>query len=377
MLDGFFAPGGILFILLLIFAFLFVIQLFFYGFFFLKFVTYKNAPLPDKKAGVSVVICARNEYNRLKENLPLILTQDYPLFEVVVVNHASEDDTAFLLARMAEEYPHLKIVEMHENLNFFDGKKFPLSIGIKSAKYDQLLLTDADCIPAGPQWITHMAAGFSKEKSIVIGYGGYQTTKGFLNRLIRFDTVHIALQYLSFALAGVPYMGVGRNMAYRKSLFYEKKGFIAHYNIHSGDDDLFINHAASRKNTRVVADPQSFTLSEPKTKVKEWWIQKKRHLSTGRYYKFKHKFLLGLYTLSTVLFYGLFILLLALNYTMIPVLALFMLRLAFQYIIFRKTLTRLNEKGIWLIVPFFEVLMIFINMALSVSAMVSKETKWK
>jgi hypothetical protein len=280
---------------------------------------------------------------------------------------------------MAEQYPKLKIVEIRENLNFFDGKKFPLSIGIKSATHDLVLLTDADCKPVSPRWIALMAGGFTEGKEIVLGYGAYQDSKTFLNRLIRFDTVHIALQYLSFALAGIPYMGVGRNMAYRKSLFYENKGFTSHYSIHSGDDDLFINRAATHKNTRVVADPESFTLSQPKKHFKEWWIQKKRHLSTGRYYRWRHKFLLGLYTFSTVLFYTFFIILilLSLNYATFVVLALLILRLVFQLFVFHKTLVRLNEKGIWLLVPLFEIILILINSALTVSAFMSKETKWK
>ena len=379
MVDGFFAHGGIDFIFLIIFFFLFVVQFFYYGFFFRKFALYRESPSAPNPEGVSVVICARNEYNQLKENLPLILGQDYPDFEVVVVNHASEDDTAFLLSKMAEQYPQLKIVEIRENLNFFEGKKFPLSIGIKSATHDLVLLTDADCRPAGPAWITHMAGGFSEKIEIVIGYGAYQQSNSLLNRLIRFDTVHIALQYFSFALAGIPYMGVGRNMAYRKSLFYENKGFTSHYTIHSGDDDLFINRAATRKNTGMVADPGSFTFSQSKKRFKEWWMQKKRHLSTGRYYRLKHKFLLGVYTFSTLLFYTFFILLMLLstNYTIFVVLTLFILRLALQLFIFRKTLVRLNEKGIWLLVPLFEVLLLLLNASVTVSAFVSKETKWK
>ena len=212
--------------------------------------------------------------------------------------------------------------------------------------------------PVSSQWIALMADGFSKEKEIVLGYGAYDKSSGILNRLIRFDTAHIALQYFSFALAGIPYMGVGRNMAYRKSLFYENKGFTAHYTIHSGDDDLFINRAATNNNTQIVANPDSFTISQPKKTFKEWWIQKKRHMSTSRYYRRNHKFLLGLYSFSTFFFYALFILLLALNYNILPVLALFIMRLAMQLFIFRKTLIRLNEKGVWLLVPFFDIILI-------------------
>ena len=377
MLDGFFVYGETQIILLLIFFFLFLVQLFFYGFFFMKFALYRGGSIPAKSESVSVVICARNAYNQLKENLPSILNQDYPNFEVVVVNHASEDETEFLLSKMSAEYPHLKIVEIRENLNFFEGKKFPLSIGIKSATHDLVLLTDADCKPVSSKWIAHMAGGFSKNTDIVLGYGTYAKSSSLLNRLIRFDTVHIAIQYFSFALAGIPFMGVGRNMAYRKSLFYENKGFTSHYDILSGDDDLFINQAATRKNTCIVASQESFTLSQPKKTFKEWLTQKKRHLSTGRYYRWKHKLLLGLYTLSMIFFYLFFALELALNYTIFTVLALFVLRLAIQFFIFRKTLACLNEKGIWLLVPFFEIILILINSALTASTFISKEAKWK
>jgi cellulose synthase/poly-beta-1,6-N-acetylglucosamine synthase-like glycosyltransferase len=377
MLDKYFASGGFPQVLLLLFIVFFILQLFYYIFFFLRFVRYSGKQDEPGVAGVSVVICARNEYHQLKENLPLILSQDYPLFEVVVVNHASDDDSSLLLSQMAEEFPRLKIVEIRENLNFFDGKKFPLSIGIKSASYDLVLLTDADCQPSGPKWISMMAQGFSGEKEIVLGYGAYRNSGTFLNRLIRFDTVHVALQYFSYALAGIPYMGVGRNMAYRKSLFYQKKGFTSHYTILSGDDDLFINEAANKRNTRVVADPESFTFSPSKPSFRDWWIQKKRHLSTGRYYRPAHKILLGLYSLSMILFLASFAILVALNYTILFILALFIIRLTVQLVIFRKALTRLHEKGIWLLVPLFEIMLISLNIALSVSRSFSRETKWQ
>ena len=379
MLDGFFQTGSTFFVLFLIFSCLFLVQLFYFGYFFLKLIRYKDpAPVTDHKK-VSVVICARNEYHKLKENLPLVLNQNYPDFEVVVVNHASEDETSFLLSDLAEQYPNLKIVEIRENLNFFDGKKFPLSIGIKSASHEFVLLTDADCRPNSQDWITNMAGGFSKDKEIVLGYGGYESSKSFLNRLIRFDTVHIALQYLSFALAGIPYMGVGRNMAYRKSLFYENKGFTSHYTVHSGDDDLFINSAANRKNTRIVINPDSFTISQPKNSFGEWWTQKRRHLSTGRYYRKVHQLLLGIYSSTTILFYTFFILLffVSTNYSIFAVLLLFILRLVFQLIIFRKLLIRLKEKGIWLLAPLFELILVLINSALSFSVFMTKNTKWK
>ena len=170
-----------------------------------------------------------------------------------------------------------------------------------------LLLTDADCVPATEHWLYKMQDAFSNGVEVVLGYGAYKKTKGFLNKVIRFETFHTALQYFGYALAGKPYMGVGRNLAYRRDVFLRNKGFSSINHIPSGDDDLFINQVANKKNTTVVLDPDAFTLSLPKETWKEWMQQKRRHYSTGKFYKASHKFLLGLYTFSfTQFFHGFF-----------------------------------------------------------------------
>ena len=354
-----------------------VLQLFYYWLFFWRLGRYRLPENESKPKGVSVVICARNEYHHLKENLPLILQQDYPEFEVLVVNHSSEDDTQYLLARLEEKYPHLKNIFIQEDLNFFSGKKFPLSIGIKSAKYDLVLLTDADCKPVSKDWIRQMQSAFRPKTEVVLGYGPYYRKKGLLNKLIRFDTAHIAIQYLSYALAGVPYMGVGRNLSYMKQLFYKNNGFIAHYRIGSGDDDLFINKVARRSNTAVMVHPDSFIYSDPKQTFGKWITQKKRHLFTSNHYKFRHKFLLGLYSFSMVSFYILFVLLLSWQWSVFPVLGLFLLRLASQYLIFARCMKRLNERDLIVFLPFYEIFLILFNVANLVSNFFHKPTRWK
>jgi len=377
MLSEFQPFEGIYGFLFFSFAGLLLIQLLYYWVVFVRLVIYKHKPATRDDKGVSIVICSRDGYAQLKENLPYVLDQDHPNFEVVVVNNNSDDDSAFLLARLAEEHPNLKIVEIRQNLNFFSGKKFPLSIGIKSAHHDLILLTDADCKPVTRKWLSFMQQAFDKSTDIVLGYGGYKKSGGLLNKLIRFDSVQIAIQYFSLALAGIPYMGVGRNMAYRKSLFFENRGFISHYNISSGDDDLFVNRVATKRNTRIVVDPDSFTLSEPKKSFSEWIIQKRRHLSTGMFYRWHHKMLLGAYTLSIVLFYALFVWLLVADYNISLVLALFSLRFISQLFIFRKCMIRLNEKSLWIFVPFLEIVILLINSSLSFTAMFSKPVRWK
>lgn len=241
-----------------------LIQLFYYWGIFSRLAFYKFKNQARKTQAVSVVICAKNEYHNLKENLPIILEQEYPDFEVIVVNDVSDDETYYLLKVLSDKYPHLKIVNFVDNVNFFSGKKFPLTIGIKSAKNDIILLTDADCKPHSMKWIEQMQEQFHSGTEIVLGYGKYKEEPSFLNKIIRFDTLQIAIQYLSMALAGKAYMGVGRNLAYRKNLFYRQNGFINHYKVKSGDDDLFVNAAASDKNTKIMISSDSHTISTAK-----------------------------------------------------------------------------------------------------------------
>lgn len=353
------------------------IQLIYIWIVFGRFIFSKTVQKPVVDFPVSVVLSAKNEYPSLKKNLPLLLNQDYPTFEVVVVNDASDDETIFLLEDLAREYDHLKIVTITQDLNFFKGKKFPLALGIKSAAHEYLLLTDADCEPAGEKWISSMVAGFSAEKEVVLGYGKYTEAPGLLNRIIRYETSFTALQYFSLALWGSPYMGVGRNLAYRKKLFLENKGFSAHYRVASGDDDLFINKVANSRNTFVQFSPESFTLSKPKLTFHQWWIQKRRHLTTGKHYKFKHKFILGGYSLSYLLFLVAFVSLVILKVQVELVLILFAIRLLSHLVVMHFTFKRLQEKKLLLISPVIELIIALVYPVLVSINLVYKDSKWK
>ena len=363
--------------LFLVFCVTTLIQLVYYWFVFGRFVFYK---IPDRKlpdVPVSVVICAKNEYHHLKKNLPVILNQDYPNFEVVVVNDASDDETIFLLEDLDKEFEHLKVVTIEKDLNFFKGKKFPLALGIKSTKHEHLLLTDADCLPASDQWITEMAKGFSNEREVVLGYGPYWSSEGFLNKMIRYETAFTAIQYFALTLWGKPYMGVGRNLAYKKDLFMKEKGFISHYKVSSGDDDLFINKVAKKSNTSIVLSPQSFAFSAAKSRFKDWWRQKRRHLSTSKYYKAIHKIILGGYSMSYIILWITFILLLALQKFILVVAILFLIRLLSQIIVLKLAYTKLEEKKLLLISPLIELIITALYPVMVGFNLVSKESRWK
>jgi cellulose synthase/poly-beta-1,6-N-acetylglucosamine synthase-like glycosyltransferase len=378
MLQEYFGRDPLLFITLTLLILATLVQIVYYWAVYGKVAFFKQRnEFARSDQPVSVIVCARDEYYNLKENLPLLLKQDYSTYEVVVVNHGSEDETHYLLRDLADEYKNLKIVNVPQDLNFFTGKKFPLSIGIKSASYEILLFTDADCIPRSNQWLRRIAANFTEGTEIVLGYGAYRKSRSLLNLLIRFDTTRIAMNYLGFARAGMPYMGVGRNMAYRKSLFYRQNGFISHYRVQSGDDDLFINKAATHKNTRIEIQTDAHTLSSPKTSLNQWMRQKRRHLMTGSYYKPLHKLMLGLFAFTQVLFWASAICLLAFWYLPYIVLALVGLRLFSQLLITGKVMKKLSEKGFLLLVPVFELFLMIVSPILAFANMLNKPVKWR
>jgi hypothetical protein len=278
---------------------------------------------------------------------------------------------------MKEEYPHLSVLHLTQDAKLIPGKKFPLSMGIKQARFEHLLLTDADCVPASNEWLSQMAAGFSSQKQIVLGYSPYLQYPGWLNAQIRFETVHSAIQYLSYALAGMPYMGVGRNLAYIKDLFNQNKGFSSHAQITSGDDDLFINQVANSTNTSIVIDPMAFTYSEPKKTAIEWSFQKGRHLSTGKYYKTLHKFLLGTYAFSH--FGTWFALLLCIVFHQYIALAacIFIIRWLVQWFIFQRCFALLQVKDLINKIPLFDAWWLMYNIKNVPSVFFKTQSKWK
>lgn len=268
---------------------------------------------PAEQPGVSVIVCAKNEEQNLRDYLQALFTQDYPEYEVIVVNDGSVDDTRTFLEYWQKRYRNLRLTFVPIEAQVTSTKKLAITLGAKAAQYDYLLLTDADCRPESPHWISEMMKGFAQpsavssqqsEVSIVLGFGAYFVKPGLLNRLIQFDTLLNGLQYLGMAVCGHPYMGVGRNLAYRKQLFFAHGGFYGLLNNKAGDDDLFVNREATATNTAVVCTPDSLTWSVPKNSLSDWLHQKRRHLSVAPKYKFATKLRLGLEPLTRGLLYA-------------------------------------------------------------------------
>lgn len=258
----------------------------------------------SNQEGVTVIVAAHNEKENLKKLIPILCEQNYPNYDVMIINDRSNDGTKGLLEEMMSKYPKLRTVTIQYTPDHVTAKKYALTLGIKVAKNDVLLLTDADCLPQSDKWISRMTAPIRVDrKTFALGFSQYSQGKGILNSWIQFETLWTGLQYISFALWKSPFMGVGRNLSYRKSFFMEKKAFKGLWHIECGDDDLFVNQYASGNNTAVVVDPESITISTPKTTWGSYFRQKKRHFHAGKYYKSADKQKIGLYSFSHLLFW--------------------------------------------------------------------------
>jgi cellulose synthase/poly-beta-1,6-N-acetylglucosamine synthase-like glycosyltransferase len=356
-----------------------VIQIFYYLFFYLAVYVHKHSPKKIKKEPVSVIICARNEAENLKNFLPSVLEQDYPDYEVIVVNDCSEDNSFEILGEYLEKYPHLRISTVNKDPKFTHFKRFAQFIGIKAAKNDILLFTDADCHPESDKWIEKMTSHFDDTVTFVLGYGGYLSKKGLLNKYVRYDCMTIAMQYLGMAIRGVPYMGVGRNLVYRRSVFFANKGYGTHNHLVSGDDDLFVNSNASRKSTSVEFSDGSHTRSVPVTTFKGWVTQKKRHLSTAPYYRLRDKILLATESLTRMLFYVAFVVLCFNQYLLPFTLAVFGLRLMIQITVLSLVQKKLKEPGLLFYSLIFDIFSPVINGILYLSNSRNKRVNnaWK
>ncbi len=367
----------VLFILFIIFSFS---LLCYYFCIFSRFLSYKNTQKTLANEPVSVVICAKNEDKNLKAFLPAIYAQNYPDFEVILIDDRSTDDTFDVIQSFKEKYPQqTKIVRVNssDDNRLWGNKKYALTLGIKAATNDLLLFTDADCKPASPHWIEQMISQFSDNKQLILGYGKYQPIKNsWLNKLIRFETVQTALQYFSYALAGKPYMGVGRNLAYTKNLFMDNNGFYSHLDILSGDDDLFVNEVSTAENTAICIDPESFTVSKPKTTWGAFIRQKRRHIATANHYKKTHRLFLTWYFISLAGFWVTGIWLLIKAYLWPVVLGIIFVRLLTAWYINYKTNLKLKENGLSLWFPMLEIGLISFQFVIFVLNLIKKPVRW-
>jgi len=330
-----------------------------------------------EKAGLSIIICAKNEAQNLEKNLPHILDQRHPNLEIIVVNDASEDETGLVLQHFAAQYNHLHIINIPlDEEHHLPGKKWALSRGLAAAKNENLLLCDADCRPTSPHWAELMAKGLQGPVEIVAGYGAYTPKKNCLNIFIRWETLHTFLQYSTYSYSGIPYMAVGRNLACTKSILLEAQKDPLWATMPSGDDDLLIRLKANKSNMSILADSNAFTMSEAKVNLKDWLAQKQRHLSTGKLYKKPIQFLLGIYAVSHGLMWLLWITLLFAGKGYL-ISSMMMLRCILVWSLWAISAENLKEKKLMLFLPLCDIAWAFYNLILSPYIFYKTKKQWK
>lgn len=327
----------------------------------------------DYFPSVSVVMYVKNDAYNLEKKLPMILEQEYPNFEVVIVNDASKDETEYVLRILQEIYPNLNVVNLYENVNGALGKKYPLSLGIKSAKNDIILLTESDTKPKDYNWITTMVKGFKEGKEIILGFTNFEHRPTFLNTLMHYENQTIALNSLGNAILGNPFMGQGRNLAYTKELFFRTGGFISQYNVSVGEDDLFINKNANSHNTAVILSPDSINKCSPKDRKGEWIIQKKKRLKSIKHFKLQDQIIYSLMPLTTLLIYTLMILSIIYLFPWQYLVGALILKYTLQIIVYYKSSNRLGTKQVAFISPLLEILFLPIDTIIRISTLFTKK----
>ena len=310
---------------------------------------------------LSVIIVAKDSASDLRKNLPAVLDQDYPDYEVIVIyDRSDKDESEDVLKLLQDKYHHLYYTFIPDSARYISHKKLGVTMGIKASRHEWLVFTEANCLPTSNQWLRKLASNFTDTTDIVLGYSNYEKTSGWFNRKITFDTLLHSMRYLGMAINGHPYMGCGRNLAYRKSLYYNQKGFTNHLNLQRGEDDLFINQTTNGKNTRVEASPESVMRITMPHYPKSWKEEKLSHVTTSRHFKGWARHLMGLETCSRLLFLACILACIAFgilmqDWIMVGIASLlWIIRFILQVVVFRKTSIALNERKFIFTLPLFD-----------------------
>lgn len=363
-------------ILLFICVFLIGIQILYLSLFLFAF--YRKETIEVKKPNpVSVIVCAHDEEQNLKALVPMLLAQDHPEFEVIIVEDRSNDGSYDYLLQATQEHSRLKMVRVVSKPEYINGKKYGITLGIRAARYEWLLFTDADCRPDSKQWITRMTERYDERTQFVLGFSPYRKEEGILNAFIRFESLITGIQCLGLALLGRPYMGVGRNLAYTKSLFLKSKGFNNYLGLMGGDDDLFVNLHTKKSNTKVCIGQDATVLSTPKKSWSEFLDQKLRHLFAGKRYKFSDKVILGFFMISWLMTWFLIFPSLFFIQPVWPLLSVFLLRWGLLvWLLYRASQRLGGQFEVWK-TPLLDFIFPFYYLVTGLRALVVKRIRWK
>jgi len=334
--------------------------------------------IPSESAlGISMIVCSHSNSQGLQKLVPLLLQQEYPLFELIVVNDRSSDDSEAWLNKTLLIYSNLKVITIKETPKNWNPKKYALQQGFKHAQYPLLALTDSDCMPLSRQWLRHMSLAFQNPRiDIFLGYSPYAYQKGLLNRIVRTETVYTAFQYLSLAKLNMTYMGVGRNLGYRKSFITKHLDTFPFQNYLGGDDDLLINSLSSGNDASIGLHPDSFMQSDAPSTWRAWWRQKRRHLSAGQKYKFSTQCLLSSYWCSSLGFWLLLIPLYLLSASKCPILSIHAFILTCELLLLSPLFRIFQERRLLTLLPIWDFLYIASSSVIGLSTFWIKNKRW-
>ncbi|MFT7162903.1 MAG: glycosyltransferase involved in cell wall biosynthesis [Bacteroidia bacterium] len=330
----------------------------------------------NDKPGVSIIICAYNEIGNLKQLLPALYKQDYSNVEIIIVNDRSTDGSYEFLLEESKSSPKLTLITIDKSPDHIDSKKYAISLGVKAANFNRLLFTDADCLPESDKWVSSMSNGFADNKEFVIGYSQFKKEDSIVNMFSRFETQITGMLYNSFAIAGNPYMAVGRNLGYLRSTFLKNKGFNQFQKITGGDDDLLVNHYATKSNSNVCFGREALVWSYSKKSFSDYYKQKLRHISVSKYYKAKDKFLLSMYSSSHLCFWIAFVILASSKHFTELMLGILAFRLIFNSLVVNHTSKKFGERIVVWIVPIMDLIYNPYLIIMGIAALSTKKVKW-
>ena len=323
-----------------------------------KAVAIQNVP-------ISIVMVVKDAASVLLKTLPKLLNQQYEDFEVVIVNDNSQDETQLLVVEYQQQYKNIKLVNLDTAVTTIRGKKFALSMGIRCATYDHVIITDPECSPTSSHWLEKMTQNFVGQKRIVLGYSTYEKRNNLFNRLLHFDTLVNAVQYFSLARIHSTYRGDDKNMAFTKSLFDAQRGFASHNHISYGDEDIFISRAATKNNTAIEFSHDAVTVLQRGTNHRYWRDHKEGLYFTRKYNTFKNRLILNSYGVINFLFYValVFAILITLNDLVLLCVTLGIIasRIISQYFVFGFAAKKLNEKQVIPALLIYDIIFTILN----------------
>ena len=341
-------------------------------------VWFYKEPNDKQERPVSVIVSSKNHVDLLKQNLPKYLAQEYPCFEVVVINDASWDGTDDFLEELEKVHSNLKVVNnsFQENERFSKGKKFALTLAIKAASYDTLLFSDADSFPSSVNWLSKMQDGFSSKKQIILACSRYEKRKGLLNKILRYESLYEGLLSVSCTMLGFPVLANKRNLAYERSLFFSVNGFLSHLNLSRGEAELFVNEVSTLRNSSVCLGDDAMTICAEQPSMLDWIRDKRAYFNIAKQFRFSSLFLLGLNFFSQLAYWLLFFILLISQVELQVVLMFFSLRLCVQYIVYWKMCKYSNEQSLLWLLPFYEIALMFIHLMIYLSTHIKRVHNW-